>query len=73
MPVGAMECGEKIYALDVVDNRAVVGTRDRRVKLFKIMIKVSQARRQVGYWGNSPTEMNGLEAGKIRPLGTFVL
>lgn len=36
MPVGAMECGDKVYALDVVDNRAVVGTKDRRVIVWDV-------------------------------------
>ncbi|KAH7702870.1 mitotic checkpoint protein [Aphelenchoides avenae] len=36
MPVGAMECDEKVYALDVVDNRAVVGTKDRRVLVWDV-------------------------------------
>jgi len=36
MPVGAMECGDKVYALDVVDNRAVVGTKDRRVLVWDV-------------------------------------
>lgn len=36
MPVGAMECQDKIYALDVVDNRAVVGTKDRRVLVWDV-------------------------------------
>lgn len=36
MPVGAMECCDKIYALDVVDNRAVVGTKDRRVLVWDV-------------------------------------
>uniref|UniRef100_A0A914HJ19 Mitotic checkpoint protein BUB3 n=1 Tax=Globodera rostochiensis TaxID=31243 RepID=A0A914HJ19_GLORO len=36
MPVGAMECGDRVYALDVVDNRAVVGTKDRRVIVWDV-------------------------------------
>lgn len=36
MPVGAMDCQDKIYALDVVDNRAVVGTKDRRVLVWDV-------------------------------------
>lgn len=36
MPVGAMECQDKIYALDIVDNRAVVGTKDRRVLVWDV-------------------------------------
>lgn len=36
MPVGAMECSDKVYALDVVDNRAVVGTKDRRVMVWDV-------------------------------------
>ena len=31
MPVGAVECSDKVYALDVVDNRAIVGTKDRQI------------------------------------------
>ncbi len=42
MPVGAMECRDKVYALDVVDNRAVVGTKDRRVMVWDVRsMKVS--------------------------------
>jgi len=36
MPVGAMECSDKVYALDVIDNRAVVGTKDRRVAVWDV-------------------------------------
>ena len=36
MPVGAMDCGDKVYALDLVDNRAVVGTRDRQVFVWDV-------------------------------------
>jgi len=36
MPVGAMGCDSKIYALDVVDNRAIVGTRDRKIYVWDV-------------------------------------
>lgn len=36
MPVGAMDCSDKVYALDVVDNRAVVGTKDRHVLVWDV-------------------------------------
>jgi len=36
MPVNSLDCGEKVYALDVIDNRAVVGTKDRRVLVWDV-------------------------------------
>lgn len=36
MPVNSMDCGDKVYALDVIDNRAVVGTKDRRVLVWDV-------------------------------------
>jgi len=36
MPVGAMDCGDKVYALDVIDNRAIVGTKDRLVLVWDV-------------------------------------
>ncbi|KAI6213279.1 hypothetical protein M3Y94_00131800 [Aphelenchoides besseyi] len=36
MPVGSAELAEKCYALDVVDNRAVVGTKDQKVLVWDI-------------------------------------
>lgn len=36
MPIGAMDCEDRIYALDVVDNRAVVGTRDRKIFVWDV-------------------------------------
>ncbi|KAI1719406.1 mitotic checkpoint protein BUB3 [Ditylenchus destructor] len=36
MPVGAMECGDKVYALDVVDNRAIVGTKGKKVLVWDV-------------------------------------
>jgi hypothetical protein len=54
MPVGAMDCGDKIYALDVVDNRAVVGTKDRRVlvwdvRTMKAPLQVRESPLKVGF------------------------
>jgi hypothetical protein len=36
MQVDTMDCGDKIYALDVVDNLAVVGTKDKRVLVWDV-------------------------------------
>lgn len=36
MPVGSMDCGDKIYAMDVIDNRAVVGTRDKQIHVWDV-------------------------------------
>jgi hypothetical protein len=36
LPVGGYDCGSKVYAMDVVDNRAVVGTKDKQILVFDI-------------------------------------
>ncbi|CAD5231846.1 unnamed protein product [Bursaphelenchus xylophilus] len=36
LPVGQMDCVEKIYALDVVDNRAVAGTKDKQIYVWDV-------------------------------------
>lgn len=36
MPVGSLDCESRVYALDVVDNRAFVGTRDRKIFVWDV-------------------------------------
>ncbi|KAI6190193.1 Mitotic checkpoint protein BUB3 [Aphelenchoides bicaudatus] len=35
-PVGTMNCEEKIYAMDVIDNRCVVGTKDKQIFIWDV-------------------------------------
>jgi hypothetical protein len=55
-PIGSMDCQDKIYAMDVVDNRCVVGTKDKQIYIWDVRnLKAPMQKRE------SPLKVNLVE------------